>query len=516
MVASLLALASQASTIPPPSGQCFDTTTTSGFNGIFFGDYRGSSDIEGKIAIEGNGVFADGFSVADKVSDVRNCNGYTAVIKGSLQWKSGRNYYGNIAVGQTSQVAAGVLDQGCRVVTNANAFDFTAAKQTIVSLSQKLSQMPITVKSKSIDASLKLSITFSGVADIEVMQLDPNDFGGLVKELADPVGVKSGATIVFNIKGSAAGLSNMNMEVLAKYNVIFNFYEATSVRIGGIAVRGSVIAPNANIADATGVIWGAVYAKSMTGPCQINLKPLNCVRQAPPAPIQCRLRPAVLYTTTTAAAKTTVVVPVSTYVPKVQTSAYVSTVLPTTQPAPTSTPCSTTTTTTCSTTTTTCTASVTSSVQAIYDLPTTTTPCSSATVLVRAYRPSVIDGNVSAATQSTETATAVQTYQTASAAANVSAVTDAPLSSSTFAQMVYQTGVPSGSVSAATQSATTMPAYQTAGGQVSAQTQQPVSTLNVFPTATVVAITAPAIYQTATVAAVSQAVPTCTKGEPLY
>ena len=174
--------------------------------------------------------------------------------------------------------------------------------------------------------------------------------------------------------------------MLAEYNVIFNFSEATAVRISGVAFRGSVIAPNANIVDATGVVWGSTFVKSMTGPIQINLKPLTCIK---PALIKCRLRPPVL--------TSTVVVPTSTVVSKVPsttTTSTIASVLPTSQPpVPSSTTCSTTTTTSCSTTTTTI-----NSVQAVTDSQTTTSSCSSvkptATIAVRAYR-DVADDSVS-------------------------------------------------------------------------------------------------------------------------
>jgi hypothetical protein len=66
------------------------------------------------------------------------------------------------------------------------------------------------------------------------------------------------------------------MELLQSYHVIFNFYQAKKVTINQVAVRGSVLAPYAAIHDATGVIWGSVYAKSMSGPIQLNWVPFPC------------------------------------------------------------------------------------------------------------------------------------------------------------------------------------------------------------------------------------------------
>ena len=78
--------------------------------------------------------------------------------------------------------------------------------------------------------------------------------------------------LVFNIFGKASGIRSMNQEVLSNYTVIFNFPEATTLDIRDVGVRGLILAPYANISNATGVVWGNVYARELTGPIQVNLQ----------------------------------------------------------------------------------------------------------------------------------------------------------------------------------------------------------------------------------------------------
>ena len=62
------------------------------------------------------------------------------------------------------------------------------------------------------------------------------------------------------------------METLKDMDVIFNFYQATSLVISGVAVRGHVLAPFADVRDATGVVYGNFYANSFSGTLQFNVK----------------------------------------------------------------------------------------------------------------------------------------------------------------------------------------------------------------------------------------------------
>ena len=269
-------------TPPPPKppcveGPCIDFGIAGSFDAVVFGYYQGSSDVQGRLAVQGSANLSNGFSAADQIPIPANqCQENNLIVGGSLNWQVGRLYSGNIVVGQASNVKARDIMTQCQVLTNANAFDFNASKAYLSDLSKQLAGRQSTVKSKTIDINLKMNLEFSSTGSYEVIELQANDMGEKIKEIGTVSGVAANSLIVFNIRGANASLKNMNMEALAPFNVMFNFPDAAYVDIKGIAVRGGVLAPNAELKDATGVIWGPTYVKSMTGPIQINLKPIQC------------------------------------------------------------------------------------------------------------------------------------------------------------------------------------------------------------------------------------------------
>ena len=315
----------------PLSGACLDFGEAAKYNGLFFDSYEGSSDVQGRIAVAGDAKFASGFSVGDQLQDAKQCAEAVCVIGGSLEWPRGRNYFGNVIVGKTShKIAPGVLENGCKVEVKAGALDFAAMKTKLIALSKKLDGMTATLKSADVDDKRAVKLVFSGAADIEVMNVDKADyFGNVIKEISSIQGVRPGALIVFNIKGAKASIADVHLEALANYNVVFNFAEATDLSLHGAAIRGSVLAVNAKITNGQGVVWGHVYARSMTGPIQINLKPIKQCEST--NVIKCRLRPKPTSTPCDEETVKPTVVPISTPCDE-------ETVKPTTA-APKTTPC---------------------------------------------------------------------------------------------------------------------------------------------------------------------------------
>ncbi len=88
--------------------------------------------------------------------------------------------------------------------------------------------------------------------------------------------------LIFNIKGKRGGIANVNMEAFKNIPVIFNFCEAETLVIQNVAVWGWIIAPNARVVGATGVIWGSIFVKSLSGSIQVNLGiPPICIYDTP-------------------------------------------------------------------------------------------------------------------------------------------------------------------------------------------------------------------------------------------
>ncbi len=89
---------------------------------------------------------------------------------------------------------------------------------------------------------------------------------------ADIQDVPPNATVIINVSGEIAGLMDMNLENLVpiRNKVLFNFYEATTLKFNGVGVQGSVLAPYAHVENPQGVINGTIIAQSWSGPMQQN------------------------------------------------------------------------------------------------------------------------------------------------------------------------------------------------------------------------------------------------------
>ncbi|KAI3648315.1 hypothetical protein MP228_006169 [Amoeboaphelidium protococcarum] len=283
-------LATSTSTIPSttttytplPTPTCIDVGGAYPFNAFFSGSYSASSDVQGRLAVGGDAAFAGGFSIADQLYGIDECKSATLVIGGKLvNWLTGRNYYGNIVVGDDSTAKPSVpnnnigyvLEQECSIKKIPNFIDFTAISQKLIKLSQTMASWVPTALSVNVRYGL-MTIQVGGLNRYEVINIQNGSMftDRVVNDFAIK-GATSNTILVFNIFGSAGGFVNMNMESLKDIPTIFNFPNATSLQISGVGVRGMVLAPIAKVNAGPGVVWGPVYAESAAGPLQINLVP---------------------------------------------------------------------------------------------------------------------------------------------------------------------------------------------------------------------------------------------------
>lgn len=68
----------------------------------------------------------------------------------------------------------------------------------------------------------------------------------------------AGSTLILNISGSTAGLQGGVTNGFANYNVLYNFFEATTLDFSHVGVYGSVLAPLATVTGGSGQIDGNV------------------------------------------------------------------------------------------------------------------------------------------------------------------------------------------------------------------------------------------------------------------
>jgi choice-of-anchor A domain-containing protein len=207
------------------------------------------------------------------------CSAYNLIVGKKLVWGSGDAYFGNIrAADAASVVGPGIVRDGCRFDIGPSTIDFSAGKLKMDSVCSTFSSQAPTA-TVSVDDGGNLDITLSGTRPVEYIEVPE---WNRIYFINSPKNYVPGTVLVFNLKGSSVSISNMNMESLANIPVVFTACQATSIRIQYIAVRGTVLAPNAEAINAQGVIWGSFYGKRLDGNIQVNLEALPvCIPVGP-------------------------------------------------------------------------------------------------------------------------------------------------------------------------------------------------------------------------------------------
>lgn len=252
------------------------------YNVFVFGDMNVGSDTQGRVAVGGNFSTTSGYSIGLLSSPAQ----YSLVAGGNVNFGPGSIFNGGIYSGgnvalHNYAVYGDVVAKGAVTDThpisgtitgtvNANSslsgpVDFTAAEIYLKGVSYDLSHGVI---NGTTTVSPWHAITLSGGNAVNLFSLSGTDLGDAVSLKFDFASDKIG---IVNVSGTSCDFSGFGFSGggLAE-NILFNFYEATSLTMGSIGVRGSILAPYANITFNSGVVHGSVIAESIRGNGQYN------------------------------------------------------------------------------------------------------------------------------------------------------------------------------------------------------------------------------------------------------
>lgn len=248
------------------------------FNGFFLETFSAeSSDVQGRLAAGGD-VTISHYSIGDRLQD--SVVGASLVVGGDLTFPSGRVFHGDIlvagsAAGVGDAVINGLADDQALTEGTELSFDFERQFEILRRTSRTLAGLEANGTVESEFGGLHMAGDCASPA--QVFELDGQQL--LDAHTFDVSCIPAGATVVFNIAGSQAGLTNISLESLAanRANVLFNFHEATKLILAGVAVQGSILAPWAAIEQPQGLIHGSVMARSWNGMMQLNHVPFRGV-----------------------------------------------------------------------------------------------------------------------------------------------------------------------------------------------------------------------------------------------
>lgn len=112
----------------------------------------------------------------------------------------------------------------------------------------------------------------NGVAvfNLNAAQIFSNNF---VQEIG--INLRAASSVVINVAGSSVNFNQGNFigsfnSLFARANVLWNFYEATSIDLGSRAFNGALLAPSAHLTF-EGVVEGSVFVRSLDQRGEVHL-----------------------------------------------------------------------------------------------------------------------------------------------------------------------------------------------------------------------------------------------------
>ncbi|MGV7208707.1 choice-of-anchor A family protein [Oxalobacteraceae bacterium A2-2] len=229
-----------------------------GANAFSFTDFKApSADVEGAILV-GRDFNVSHYTVNDKNGDA--FGNYALIVGRNLSYNGGSIRNGDIYAGGAVSIVQ--ADHGA-VKNGATPVSLGALASTLATTSSNLSKVAHTGKAVAQWSTLNLTGSGSGVEvfDVSAAQL-ASVTGFSFSKLA------AGSTLIFNVSGSSVALGG-DYSTFAGYNVLFNFYQATSLKLA--SMEASVLAPLASVGlNSTGAIDGQVVVKDWNSAMQIN------------------------------------------------------------------------------------------------------------------------------------------------------------------------------------------------------------------------------------------------------
>lgn len=217
-----------------------------------------SGDTEGRVAVGGNATLTS-YSIGNSVSSATT----NFVVGGNLNAGSGTAKGSTIvagtvtgSVGPANPFTTNLLPSGTAVPV-----DFTAAASYLTQRSLELSAF-----AGAGTASLSYStLTLTGAAS------GPSVFNLTAAQLASTstlvINLTPGTTALINVSGASSVFQYAGTSIIGgtASDVLWNFYDATSLTIQGINMIGSVLAPKASFSSSGGQLHGTLIVDSFHG-----------------------------------------------------------------------------------------------------------------------------------------------------------------------------------------------------------------------------------------------------------
>jgi choice-of-anchor A domain-containing protein len=251
-----------------------------------------NSDIEGRVAVGGSAQFSS-YSIGNKAGASStnlivggnfvnqsgsvtgnvlvggNVNWHNPTIQGNLAVNGNATFTGGGSIVGTVDVAGtytapGYFHADSNNPATAFPFSFSEVADYLMAESDYLASLAATGTSTTQYGTLTLDGS-NVVGSTVIFNVAAADLSA-----AHTLVIKAGAgvTVVVNVTGGTASMQNMGISFsggVDRQHVVYNFADATSVTLGGIAVEGTVLAPQASVNFISGQINGSLIVGNLTG-----------------------------------------------------------------------------------------------------------------------------------------------------------------------------------------------------------------------------------------------------------
>ncbi len=238
-----------------------DLGTAGTFNLYSLGNFSSASDTEGAVAVAGS-LTASNYSINQNNMDGVSNPGYALAVGGSVSYTGGSIKNGLYYIGGATTLTNVGLDNATS--TNVLPFSFSTVSSGLISLSGSLSTLA--ASGANAVAFGGMTLTGSGAATT-VFNILGSDLSSVNNFTF--AGLASGSTIILNVSGSSVTLQG-GYDGFQNYNVLFNFYQATSLTFSNAGIYGSVLAPLATVSNGGGQINGNVIVGNWNSNVQVN------------------------------------------------------------------------------------------------------------------------------------------------------------------------------------------------------------------------------------------------------
>lgn len=257
-----------------------------GYSAFVFGDMTAAADTWGSVAVGGNANFSSGYSINAATAG----NAYALVVGGNYIQKSSR-INGNMIVGKTAEydnpsvngslaaqsvrlqgggsVSGGVFYSesysGPSYITHTQSnhtpvvpIDFSGSESTL--LRDATAWAALTANGMAVSQYSTLTLTGTS-STLDVFDITTTELAGISTiRLSVPTGATP--TVLVNVSGSAANIHG-GISGFDAASTLWNFYNASAVTIGGVALTGTLMATSGKVDFQSGQVDGSIIAANL-------------------------------------------------------------------------------------------------------------------------------------------------------------------------------------------------------------------------------------------------------------